>query len=76
MRRQALKSRGPHKRWGLRTLAFLGLAAASILVSNLLRAEGIDDFILVTFGGTVIGLLGAAVCSIRGLRSWGGLPRP
>lgn len=67
---------GPPKRWGLRTLAFLGLAAASILASNRLHAEGIDDFALVTFAGMIVGLVGAGVCSIRGLRSWRGLPRP
>jgi hypothetical protein len=57
------------KRWGIRTLAFLGLAAASIIVSNLLHAKGNDDFALLTFIGTVVGLVGAAVCSVRGLRS-------
>jgi hypothetical protein len=64
------------KRWGLRTLAFLGLAAASIILSNYLRMVGNDNFALLTFIGTVVGLVGATVCSIRGLRSWGGLPRP
>jgi hypothetical protein len=67
---------GRPKRWGLRALAFLGLAAGSILVSNYLRMVGNDNFALLTFIGTVVGLVGAAVCSIRGLRSWGGLPRP
>lgn len=54
-------------RWGLRTLAFLTLAAASVLTSNLLYARGDTSWVLLTFGGTVIGLLGAAVCSLRGL---------
>jgi hypothetical protein len=64
------------KRWGIRTLAYLGLAAASIMTSNYLRFRGISNFALLTFVGTVVGLVGATVCSIRGLRSMGGrLPR-
>ncbi len=65
------------KRWGLRALAFLGIAAASIIASNLLRANGNDNFALLTFIGLVVGLVGATVCSVRGIRSWGGrLPKP
>ena len=64
------------KRWGVRSLLFLGLAAASIILSNWMRLTGNDDVILLTFIGTVVGLVGAAVCSYRGLRAWGGrLPR-
>lgn len=63
------------KRWGLRTLAFLSLAAGSILAANVLTATdeaGVNDYVLLTFTGTVVGLVGAAVCSIRGLRAWKG----
>jgi hypothetical protein len=64
------------KRWGLRSLAFLGLAAGSIILSNWMRMTGNTDVILLTFIGTVVGLVGAAVCTVRGLRAWGGkLPR-
>ena len=60
------------KRWGIRSLWFLGLAAASIILSNWMRMTGNTDVILLTFIGTVVGLVGAAVCSVRGLRAWGG----
>jgi hypothetical protein len=60
------------KRWGVRSLWFLGLAAASIVLSNWMRMTGNTDVILLTFIGTVVGLVGAAVCSVRGLRAWGG----
>ncbi len=64
------------KRWGVRSLLFLGLAAASIILSNWMRMTGNTDVILLTFIGTVVGLAGAAVCSVKGLRAWGGrLPR-
>jgi hypothetical protein len=64
------------KRWGLRSLAFLALAAASIILSNYMRLSGNDDYALLPFIGMVTGLVGAAVCSIRGIRAWGGkLPR-
>jgi hypothetical protein len=64
------------KRWGVRMLLFLGLAAASIILSNWMRMTGNTDVILLTFIGTVVGFVGAIVCTIRGLRAWGGrLPR-
>jgi hypothetical protein len=64
------------KRWGLRSLAFLGLAAGSIIVSNWMRMTGNTDVILLTFIGTVVGLAGAAFCTVKGIRAWGGrLPR-
>ncbi len=64
------------KRWGVRSLLFLGLAAASIILSNWMRMTGNTDVILLTFIGTVVGFVGATVCTIRGLRAWGGrLPR-
>ncbi len=54
-------------------LLFLGLAAASVILSNWMRMTGNTDVILLTFIGTVVGLVGA---TIRGLRAWGGrLPR-
>jgi hypothetical protein len=64
------------KRWGIRTLWFLGLAAGSIILSNWMRMTGNTDVILLTFIGTIVGLVGAAVCTVKGLRAWGGkLPR-
>ena len=64
------------KRWGVRLLLFLGLAAASIVLSNWMRMTGNTDVILLTFIGTVVGLAGATVATIRGFRAWGGkLPR-
>ncbi len=67
---------GRTRRWGLRTLAFLGVAAGSIIVSNWMRFTGNTDFILLPSIGMLVGLVGAVVCSIRGLRAWGGrLPR-
>jgi hypothetical protein len=64
------------KHWGVRSLLFLGLAAASIIVSNWMRMTGNTDVILLTFIGTVVGLVGATICTVKGLRAWGGkLPR-
>jgi hypothetical protein len=64
------------RRWGIRTLLFLGLAAGSIILSNWMRLTGNDDLILLPFLGMVTGLVGATVCTVRGLRAWGGrLPR-
>jgi hypothetical protein len=64
------------KRWGIRTLLFLGLAAGSIILSNWMRMTGNDDVILLPFLGLVTGLVGATICTVRGLRAWGGrLPR-
>lgn len=59
----------------MRTLGFLALAAASILASNVLHSTGVDDYVLLTFTGMVVGLGGAAVCSYRGLRASTGLRR-
>jgi hypothetical protein len=68
--------RGRPKRWGIRTLAWLGLAAGSILLSNWMRFTGNDDLILLPVLGILAGLIGATVATIRGLRAWGGrLPR-
>ena len=60
------------KRWGVRSLLFLGLAAASIILSNWMRMTGNTDVILLTFIGTVVGLAGATVSTIKGFRAWGG----
>jgi len=47
------------------------------MASNLLHTKGNDNFVLLTFIGTVVGLVGAAVCSVRGLLASGGrLPKP
>ena len=62
-------------RWGLRTLAFLALALVSVLASNAFYARGVTDFVLATLAGTVVGFVGAAYCSIRGLQAWNGLSR-
>jgi hypothetical protein len=41
-----------------------------------MRMTGNTDVILLTFIGTVVGLAGATVSTIRGFRAWGGkLPR-
>jgi hypothetical protein len=65
-------TRPRQKRWGLRTLGFLVLAAASLLVRNLMYSSGNTDLVLLTFIGLMVGLVGAAVCSVRGLRAWNG----
>jgi hypothetical protein len=64
------------KRWGIRTLVYLGVAAGSIITSNWMRLTGNVDLILLPFLGMVVGLIGATICTVRGLRAWGGrLPR-
>jgi len=46
------------------------------MASNLDHANGTADYALLTFIGLVVGLTGATVCSVRGIRSSGGrLPR-
>ncbi len=68
--------RAEQRRWGIRSLLFLGVAAASIILSNWMRMTGNTDVILLTFIGTVVGLAGATVSTIKGFRAWGGkLPR-
>ena len=62
----------PQRKWGIRTLLFLGLAAASIISSNWMRMTGNTDVILLTFIGTVVGLVGAVICTVKGFRAWGG----
>lgn len=63
------------RRWGLRTLAWLVLALGSVLAANAFYARDVTDFVLATFAGTVLGLVGAAYCSIRGLQAWNGLSK-
>ena len=71
---RATTPRGPRTtRWGIRTLGWLALALVSVLASNAFYARDVTDFVLATFGGTVVGLVGAAYCSIRGLQAWQGL---
>jgi hypothetical protein len=62
------------RRWGLRTLLFLAMAAASLLFYDVLRANGLA---LLTTVGLLVGVAGAVVCSIRGVREVRstGLPR-
>jgi uncharacterized membrane protein YedE/YeeE len=62
----------PPRKWGIRTLLFLGLAAASIILSNWMRMTGNNDVILLTFIGLLVGLIGATVSTIQGIRVWGG----
>jgi hypothetical protein len=53
----------------------LTLALVSVLLSNLDAGDGRSDYALLTFLGTVVGLVGAAYCTIRGIREWTGLNR-
>ena len=50
-------------RWGLRTLGFLGLALLAIVVSASLGHHTGG-----TLGSLLFGLIGAAYCSVKGLR--------
>jgi hypothetical protein len=61
----------PQRKWGIRTPLFLGLAAASIIVSNWMRMTGNTDVILLTFIGLLVGLIGATISTIQGFRVWG-----
>ena len=71
-----MSRRPAQRKWGIRSLWFLGLAAASIIVSNWMRMTGNTDVILLTFIGLLVGLIGATVSTIQGIRVWGGrLPR-
>jgi hypothetical protein len=60
------------RRWGVRTLLYLGLAAVSIIASNWMRLTGNTEVILLPSIGTIVGLAGATISTIRGLRAWGG----
>ena len=50
-------------RWGLRTLGFLGLALLSLVTA---LTQGHHTF--GTLGSLIFGLVGAAYCSVRGVR--------
>jgi peptidoglycan/LPS O-acetylase OafA/YrhL len=50
-------------RWGLRTLGFLGLALLAIVTSASLGHHTVG-----TLGSLLFGLIGAAYCSVKGLR--------
>jgi hypothetical protein len=67
-----MSRRPAQRKWGIRTLWFLGLAAASIIVSNWMRMTGNTDVILLTFVGLLVGLVGATIATIQGFRAWGG----
>jgi len=50
-------------RWGLRTLGFLGLALLAIVTSATLGHHTVG-----TMGSLLFGLIGAAYCSVKGVR--------
>jgi hypothetical protein len=52
------------KRWGLRTLVLLAVALLSILLSTI---QGY--YTALSLSGLVVGLVGAMICSVRGLAS-------
>ena len=49
-------------RWGVRTLAYLGLVLLSMAVSAL---QG--HYTMLSLTGVLIGLVGATVCTVRGI---------
>ena len=63
------------KRWGLRTVGFLALAAASLIAAQILNAYQNDSYVVLTFFGLVVGLVGAGVCTYHGLKTFSWLPR-
>ena len=71
-----MKPSGRAPRWGLRTMAFLALAAGSLLLAGWFHDHPRPGAGLVTSAGMLTGLVGAAVCSVRGLRSSRGWLRP
>ena len=62
-------------RWGVRTLAFLGLAMVSALTVNTLADLHVTTWAPVAGLGFLVGVLGAAYCSYRGLRAFDWLQR-
>ena len=56
-------------------MAWLTLAFVCVIASNMLTAAGSPDWALVTFTGTIVGMVSAGYCSIRGLASAGWLSR-
>lgn len=55
-----------HKRWGLRALGFLSLALLSLTASSWPGSGGYGNLLILT--GLWVGFVGAAVCSVRGVR--------
>lgn len=53
------------RRWGVRTIGFLGLLVIALIVSSI---QGY--YTLLTFTLVVIGLVGAAICTALGLREF------
>ena len=74
MRSERSGKQPEQRRWGLRSLLFLALAAASLLFYDVLQANGLA---LLTTVGLLVGLVGAPVGGTRGIRQRGsrGLPR-
>jgi hypothetical protein len=71
-----LPPRPKRPRWGVRAMLWLSLAFVCVISSNMLASSGNDDWVLVTFLGTIAGFAGAAYCSVRGIASSDGwLPR-
>ena len=69
------KPKVKQKYWGLRTLGFLALAAGSLIARNAMILYDVTGFILLPFVGLVIGLIGAAICSYKGIRAMMSGPR-
>jgi hypothetical protein len=65
----------PRKRWGVRTLWWLLFAFCCLVVSYLLVLADKAAMTPWAFLGIVVGLTGAAYCSIRGIASWSWLAR-
>jgi hypothetical protein len=57
--------------WGVRCLLFLGLALGCLLLANLFQSRGQGDLLLVCNLGVLVGVAGAALCSLFGLRGVG-----
>ena len=68
-------ARPKRPRWGVRAMSWLTLSFICVITSNVLAAADNTDWVLLTFAGTVVGLVGAGYCSLRGLASSGWLAR-
>lgn len=66
-----MSKRTPSASWGVRCLLFLGLALACLLLANLFWSRGQGALLLICNTGVIVGLVGAAVCSVLGLRGAG-----
>ena len=61
---EEMPPRQPRKpRWGIYTLGFLAFAFIMVITSN---TQG--HYTLLTFSGLVIAFVGAAFCTVKGLR--------